>query len=405
MAGFDKRLARAFVLPSALIAIVGLSPHLAWSQIGAGLGAGPTAQSGSADQPHASAAIIQVGSVSVFNRTDNGAVAPKRVLTGPSTGLQGTQQGVPDATNNEQVVTNCDASTITVYPRTANGNVAPIRTIGGAATGLGCPVGAYVDVVNNEIGVANEAAGLATPSSILIFGRTANGNVAPLRTISGPATGLMNAVFFLALDSVNNEIFVSTCNLLATNTCAAGSQSIRVFSRTLGGNVPPLRVISGPATGLTFPQGVSVDLVNNEVVVTDLLNNSILVFSRTANGNFAPIRTISGAATGLSNPICVYVDAVNNEIGVTSFGNNTIAIFGRTQTGNVAPLRVITGIAQPLCLSPDPVNNEIFVTNNAAANTAAVPTLSEWAEIVMVALLVVGALWTLRRRSTGLRPA
>src|SRR5215831_20239568 len=86
----------------------------------------------------------------------------------------------------ELFVTNQGINSVTVYTRTANGNVAPLRTISGGATGLGFPEGIAVDTVNNEMFVANE-----NSLSVTVYARTANGNVAPLRTISGAATGLL----------------------------------------------------------------------------------------------------------------------------------------------------------------------------------------------------------------------
>ncbi|HMA29924.1 MAG TPA: hypothetical protein VKS23_08670, partial [Thermoanaerobaculia bacterium] len=65
-------------------------------------------------------------------------------------------------------------NSIMVYARTANGNVAPLRTIAGAATGLNAPDGLAVDTVNNELVVANQG------NSVTVYARTANGNVAPL---------------------------------------------------------------------------------------------------------------------------------------------------------------------------------------------------------------------------------
>jgi hypothetical protein len=46
-----------------------------------------------------------------------------------------------------------------------------------------------VDTVNNEILVANFAG-----DSITVYSRTATGNAAPLRTLSGAATGLSGSV-------------------------------------------------------------------------------------------------------------------------------------------------------------------------------------------------------------------
>ena len=85
----------------------------------------------------------------------------------------------------------------------------------------------------------------------------------------------------------------------------------------------------------------------DELFVANVFGNSVTVYSRTASGNIAPIRTLSGGATGLSGP------------------------------GSPA----VTTSTTP----PPP--------------TAAIPTLSEWAQIGMMGLLVVGGLLALRRRA------
>src|SRR5262249_49895896 len=53
-----------------------------------------------------------------------------------------------------------------------------------------------LDTVNSELFVANF--GNVGTRSVTVFGRTANGNVAPLRTLSGAATGL-NGPSFVAI--------------------------------------------------------------------------------------------------------------------------------------------------------------------------------------------------------------
>jgi hypothetical protein len=235
----------------------------------------------------------------------------------------------------ELFVTNGGGDTVTVYARTANGNMAPIRTISGGATGLSTPRGLAVDTVNSELAVANSL----NPPSITVYALTANGNVAPLRTISGAATGLTVETVGLAVDTVNNEFFVTIG--------ASSGPSVLVFSRTANGNVAPLRTISGAATGLVVPYGVAVDTVNNEVAVANLSGSSVTVYARTANGNVAPLRTISGAATGLSGPIGLAVDTVNNELAVVNniIGNSSVTVYTRTANGNVAPLRTLQGAA------------------------------------------------------------
>jgi len=216
-----------------------------------------------------------------------------------------------------------------------------------------------VDTVHNEVLVTNE-------SSITVYPRTANGNVAPLRTISGPATGLIDP-FGLAMDVAHGEVLVANFGGLAGAEEEGPTPGrITVYSRTANGDAAPLRTISGAATGLQNPRGLAVDTVNNQILVVNVDGNgtdgpphppTITVYSRTANGNIAPVRTISGAATALQSPIGLAVDTGNNEVLVANFGGSdteglpllpAITVYGRTASGNAAPLRVITGPATAL---------------------------------------------------------
>ena len=51
---------------------------------------------------------------------------------------------------------NRGADSVTVHARSANGDVAPVRTLSGPATGLNGPIGLAVDLLNNELFVTNE---------------------------------------------------------------------------------------------------------------------------------------------------------------------------------------------------------------------------------------------------------
>src|SRR5260370_1094589 len=74
-----------------------------------------------------------------------------------------------------------------------------------------------------------------------------------------------------------------------------------------------------------------------EVFVADNSNNSITVYGRTASGNIAPLRTLSSPATGLSNPVGLALDLTNNELVVANPGNNSVTVYSRTAGGNTAP--------------------------------------------------------------------
>ena len=121
----------------------------------------------------------------------------------------------------ELFVANSRGDSITVYDRTAGDNTAPIRTLSGAATGLNDPSGLVVDTVNDELVVANG-------DSITVYNRTASGNATPIRTLSVEAFS-----GFLAVDPVNNE-------LVMTNQFVV-PYSVVVYNRTAtsGGWVSP----------------------------------------------------------------------------------------------------------------------------------------------------------------------
>jgi len=74
-------------------------------------------------------------SILVFRETDQGDVAPRRVLKGNATGLSSPTGVFVDGKNKELWVANMGNSSATVYPLTANGNVAPVRTIRSAPLG------------------------------------------------------------------------------------------------------------------------------------------------------------------------------------------------------------------------------------------------------------------------------
>jgi hypothetical protein len=280
-------------------------------------------------------ATVGAGSITVYSRTASGNTAPLRTLSGAATGLFNPAGLFVDTINNEMVVGNSNNS-ITVYSRTASGNTAPLRTLSGAATGFDRTASVFVDTINNELIVAN--LGTAGNTSVRVYARTANGNTAPLRTLSGAATGL-SVAFSAAVDPVRDELVVTNFN----------NNSITVYSRTASGNTAPLRTLTGAATGIFQPAGLVVDRVNNELVVTanDPVN-AIGVYNRTASGNTAPIRAIIGAATGLFQPLGLIVDTVNNELLVANGPVNDIIVFNRTASGNSGPIRALIGAATGL---------------------------------------------------------
>jgi 6-phosphogluconolactonase (cycloisomerase 2 family) len=101
----------------------------------------------------------------------------------------------------------------------------------------------------------------------------------------------------IVVDTVHNELYVAN----------SGTNAILVFSRDASGDVAPIRKIQGPDTGLTKPVGFGLDLKNNEMWVTNPEDHSASVFPRTAEGNVRPLRKLRTApegtpAPGIGNP-------------------------------------------------------------------------------------------------------
>ena len=211
----------------------------------------------------------------------------------------------------------------------------------------------------DELFVSN----LAPNNSITVYARTANGNVGPLRTIKGSFTQLSGPQG-LAVDLVNDELCV-------TNVVPGGEHSVTVYARTANGNSSPLRSIHGPLTQILFtPHQIAVDALNNELLLTlgGVTGPSrLVVHARTATGNVAPLRMLEGPDTHLNGPGGLAIDVINNELLVANFFGNSVTVYERTANGNVAPIRTLqgsaTGLNEPDGVVVDLLNDELLVTN------------------------------------------
>jgi hypothetical protein len=162
---------------------------------------------------------------------------------------------------------------ILIFAAGAANNVAPARTISGSATGLhswGIGLGeTYVAwFPDGSLGVSDFD--ITDVTSLYVFAPGASGNAAPVRTITGGATGI--------------NVDTQYLNNLITN-------GIR----------------GGPASGTVFAQnGLSVDNASRmyvSVFGSSLgLPSQIVRFDSTANGNAVPSAVLAGSLTGLGAP-------------------------------------------------------------------------------------------------------
>jgi DNA-binding beta-propeller fold protein YncE len=111
------------------------------------------------------------------------------------------------------------------------------------------------------------------------------------------------------VDSARDEIFVAN----------SGTSSVLVFDRKANGDVAPKRKIEGPATGLKKPVGLYVDLKNSELWVTNPELHTATVYRRDAQGNAEPLRTLRGApegtpAPGIGNPGGIAYDPTRDQL-------------------------------------------------------------------------------------------
>jgi hypothetical protein len=258
-----------------------------------------------------------------------GTARPWRALavTLAASALTLCMTGVSDAAGPDPAgtiyVADYAASAIDVFAPSTNGNVAPIRSISGPLTGIDGPGDVAVDS-SGDVYSSN-----FNDDTITEYAPGASGNVAPIRTIAGPLTGL----------EANDDMSLAANGTLYVGNDIGGH--IVVFAPGASGNIAPVRDIFGSLTDL----GSDVDGVGVDATGTLYAANSdesvIPVFAPGANGDVAPIRTISGSLTDLDAPDDVKVGFAG-QLFVTD-GGDSLQEFEPGASGDVAPKRDIAG--------------------------------------------------------------
>jgi hypothetical protein len=250
---------------------------------------------------------------------------------------------------------------IAAFPRLAKENTAPTRTIIGQKTLISRTMHAFeYDDLHDEIVVPSPLA-----QAILIFRGGANGEEAPLRYIQGPHTQILGtgrgALDAVQVDPVNNEIYLPVA-----------SNSLLVFDRTANGDVAPKRVLHGPDTLIDFPDpegaalpNVAVDPVHDLLIVPSRVGrrSALLIFDRTASGNAKPKRIITGPKTQLGGGK-PHIYAPKGWI-IASAAGGSIGVWNINDSGVAAPrwripVTKITGM-NVNGVEIDPVHKEIMV--------------------------------------------
>jgi hypothetical protein len=202
--------------------------------------------------------------IAVFARLADGQAERVRAIEGQRTLLGRTMHGIAyDPVHDEIYVTQQFGQAILVFRGAADGEEPPVRVIQGSKTQLSSPDTLTFDSVNGDIYVPDAG-------KILVYPRTANGNVAPARVVRTAGSELGGVV----IDPVRNFLIAGAKDYEGKPTGTGNAEAdkklreslppsgrLHIYPRTANGNIKPLRVISGlrggrmamhPPSGLVF---------------------------------------------------------------------------------------------------------------------------------------------------------
>ena len=209
-----------------------------------------------------------------FRGGASGNEAPIRTIQGPATRLSMPDNLSVDPINNETYVP--DVEGVLVFPRTGNGNVAPVRRFWGDNWE---PSSVDVDHIHDVVVVAGTYGkpGERRRSSIMIFDRNVQGKVEPKAVISGPRTGL---IAMRQIDVFPEKGMIVVSQITNASIAEPEHTFIGVWSINDNGDVPPRWKIDGEARNvMKKPRGVVVNPKHREVIVADMRLNAVLTFS------------------------------------------------------------------------------------------------------------------------------
>ncbi len=317
------------------------------------------------------AADLSADSVFVYSSGSNGNEAPVATISGSNTGLLGPV-GIALDSSDKIYVADYNADSVYVYSAlgssTGRLNEAPNVAISTTmTTGLSAPQGITLDS-SGKIYAADDGPFGNGSGSVFVYAAGSNANAAPIATISGSATDLIQPIG-IALDS-SRKIYVAD----------ESADSVYVYSalgsRTGVLNEAPIDTITGPDTGLLAPAGIAVDS-SGKIYVTDDGAPSVFVYPAGSNGDEVPTDTISGGSTGLMTPIGVAVDS-KDKIYVADEGAANVFVYTSGSNGDVAPIATIggssTGLIAPYGIEVDSSGN-IYVADAGAASVFVYPAL------------------------------
>jgi hypothetical protein len=258
--------------------------------------------------------------IAAFARLANGGAKPVRAIAGQHTLFNRTIHDMAyDPVTDEILVPANHAWAILTFRGDANGDAAPVRKINGAKTQIISPSAVSIDATHGEIFVPQDR-------KVLVFRREADGDVDPIRILQGADTGLGNSGDMrITVDPVRNLMAVS------------GNGAIRIFDRLASGNTKPLRTLTGakfarlmtnnPANGMIF---AAVRIGENEgenIQGRYDVNDYVGVWSFYDDGDVPARFTIGGPDLLLKDARGITIDVKNKNVMVSDKTLNSVLTF------------------------------------------------------------------------------
>lgn len=238
--------------------------------------------------------------------------------------------------------------------------------ISGGNSGLDDPVGLAIDS-NGNIYVSNTSwsSGANIPS-VTVYAAGSNGNIAPIRTVTGitspKGVAVSSTQLFVGDGFQRINVFPLSASGAATPTFQI---NLPVLPQTLSydpvtgylaiGSLNKIYVLTSPQNGSSSNYELTNSALSSNGYISGLAwdstgglyasvtaGNKILYFAPGATGAIAPTRTISGNATTLVQPQGLALQPVTNDIFVSSGNMSQIVVFDDQSSGDVAPLAIYT---------------------------------------------------------------
>ncbi|HET6275659.1 MAG TPA: hypothetical protein VFE16_06995 [Candidatus Cybelea sp.] len=262
-----------------------------------------------------------------FPSSAHGDATPSVVIAGNKTGLDEPIGFAFDRASGRIYASNDPGTSVLIFPKGANGNVAP-QILGGSKVPIQASEGIAVDS-SGEIYVSDYEA-----SAIYVFAAGATGNSAPIRTIAGGKTRLDEPVG-MAFDSKGHLYVANPYDPI---------EPILEFAAGATGNVAPIGVLHGKHTTIVSDfENISVD-GHDRIVVAN--SKSILVFAAGAHGDVPPESIVEGPKTKIAHLLSVGTDSGSNIYASQwkpNSGKFSLLVFRAGAKGNEPPLRELAG--------------------------------------------------------------